>query len=180
MAQFQESSSQPYMYTLYLYITNPENCELVSLYNKKVSSHNEQLLMNSFVDSGFDLFVPKTQTMVANKVNKVDFEIKCEMVKHVGTLKVPSAFYLYPRSSISKGNLRLANSVGIIDSGYRGNIIGMFDVIYNDNSVILDSYNRVLQICSPTLEPFKVVIVNSDSELSSTPRNTGGFGSTGL
>jgi dUTP pyrophosphatase len=179
MAQFQQQQPQPYMYTLYVYV-NQEDCELFSLYNKKVNSHNEQLLLNSFVDSGFDLFVPKTQTMVANKVNKVDFEIKCEMVKHVGTQKVPSAFYLYPRSSISKGNLRLANSVGIIDSGYRGNIIGMFDVIYNDHSVFLEAHSRILQICTPTLEPFKVVIVHSDRELSSTPRNTGGFGSTGV
>ena len=39
------------------------------------------------------------------------------------------SYYLYPRSSVStKTPLRLANSVGIIDSGYRGNIKAVFDI----------------------------------------------------
>ena len=42
----------------------------------------------------------------------------------------PTAYYLYPRSSMgSKTPLRLSNSVGIIDAGYRGNIIGVVDNI---------------------------------------------------
>jgi dUTPase len=39
---------------------------------------------------------------------------------------------------------------------------------------------RMFQICSPTLEPFLVEIVDSEDELGSTERGNGGFGSTGL
>ncbi len=42
-----------------------------------------------------------------------------------------------------------------------------------------ESNLRLLQICTPTLEPFKVVLVNDDSALSNTQRGEGGFGSTG-
>ena len=59
---------------------------------------------------------------------------------------------MYPRSSLSKTMLRLANSVGIIDAGYRGHLIGMFDVINNEeNSQYTEScyngniYDRYLQ-----------------------------------
>ena len=41
------------------------------------------------------------------------------------------AYYLFPRSSISKTPLRLANSIGLIDGGYRGELVGMVDNIYD-------------------------------------------------
>ena len=42
----------------------------------------------------------------------------------------PCGYYLYPRSSTgSKTPLRLSNSIGVIDSGYRGNLIACFDNI---------------------------------------------------
>jgi dUTPase len=66
--------------------------------------------------------------------------------------KQDCGFYLYPRSSISKTNLRLANSVGIIDSGYRGNILAIFDILQNDNvSTTIEKHSRLLQICSGDL-----------------------------
>ena len=86
----------------------------------------------------------------------------------------PTAFYLYPRSSISKTNFRLANNVGIIDSGYRGNIGAYFDCKCNTKIV---KNQRLLQICSNTLEPFYVVLVDN---LNITERGKNGFGSSGL
>ena len=103
-----------------------------------------------------------------------------------GTVMTPVGFYLYPRSSISNTSVRLANNVGIIDSGYRGCLAGMFDVVSRVTSgfeqggfLRLLSYHRLLQICSPTLEPFTVEMVFAESELGTTNRGIGGFGSTG-
>jgi dUTP pyrophosphatase len=86
----------------------------------------------------------------------------------------PSAFYLYPRSSISSTPLRLANSVGIIDSGYRGEIKACFDSM---DTYSVKKNQRLVQLCTPTLEPMYVLVVNA---LTETARGQGGFGSTGV
>ena len=87
-----------------------------------------------------------------------------------------TGYYLYPRSSLSKTNLRLANSVGIIDAGYRGNVCGIFDCL---QSGFLPAHARLVQICAPNLAPILLEIVDSVEKLSApTERGTGGFGST--
>jgi dUTP pyrophosphatase len=93
---------------------------------------------------------------------------------------VPVAFYLYPRSSTgTKTPLRLANSVGIIDSGYRGPLIAAFDNGNEDDFQIQDK-QRLVQICAPDLSyPIYVILVDSEEELGKTNRGSGGFGSTG-
>jgi dUTP pyrophosphatase len=89
------------------------------------------------------------------------------------------SYYLYPRSSLSKTPLRLANSVGIIDAGYRGNLIVALDHINrdykNEETYTIENGTRLVQICSPSLESFDFKLVN---ELSETKRGAGGFGST--
>ena len=174
-----ELENQP-NYVLYFYVDS-EFEELKEVYNTKVSEHNESLLLNPHPDSGFDLFVAEDQNMSTEHVNKVNLRVKCKMVK-VGANgeETPTAFYMYPRSSISKQYLRLANNVGIIDSGYRGNLCGMFDVIYKNEEHVCEKHTRLLQICTPTLDPFRIVMVCSDTELGETQRSDGGFGSTGL
>ena len=138
------------------------------LYEEAARVHNLEVETNQYANSGFDL--PLADDVIMSGLHKEDYRIKCAMYN--GT--TPSAFYLYPRSSISKTPLRLANSVGIIDRGYRGNICAMFDV---RDSLIATKGQRLVQICEPGLEPFKVMIV---SELNETLRGEGGFGSTGL
>lgn len=165
-------------YTLYLSVQNCSE-DLQQLYRDNALKHNENIYHNDFPDSGFDVFVPKEQILSHEQVNKVDLFIKCEMVHHVNRENIPSGFYLYPRSSISKTKFRLANNVGIIDSGYRGNLGAMFDVVYLSEEVKCEKHTRLVQICAPTLKRVKVVIVDSDSELSTTRRGSGGFGSTG-
>ena len=93
----------------------------------------------------------------------------------------PVGYYLYPRSSTgSKTPLRMANSVGIIDSGYRGNIIAVFDNWLDDDYTVQAS-SRVVQLCPPNLtHPIVVRLVNEESELGVTTRGNGGFGSTGI
>ena len=130
-------------------------------------------------DSGLDLFFHEDKLIKSGETLFIDFGIKCEM-EQVSTSwdsePLPSvSYYLYPRSSISKTPLRMANSVGIIDAGYRGNICAFVDNIKNEPYRI-DQGTRLFQICSPTLEPIEYTIVNS---LSETSRGSGGFGSTG-
>ena len=101
-------------------------------------------------------------------------------------------FYLYPRSSISKTRMRLANSVGIIDAGYRGDLIAAVDTIglfgstdiwhvWKETLSPIKKNDRYFQVCAPDLSPFLVHIVPTEAGLGSpTARGTGGFGSTGV
>ena len=146
----------------------------------------------TLIDAGIDLFVPKTINITNNtRSNKLDMGIVCSMTYHDSFgLNIPCGFYLYPRSSTgSKTPLRLSNSVGIIDAGYRGNIIACFDNI-DPHTLVEHCYqtkvnDRLVQICAPNLiYPISVEIVSSLAELDSdikgiNTRGTGGFGSTG-
>ena len=148
--------------------------------------YSSALLQRNPEDSGFELFNPSTLD-VSQGIIKIDYQVKCAMYElgHI-PLSVafenrhklkPQGFYLYARSSIAKTNLRLANSVGIIDSGYRGNIGAFFDV---SSSCTLEEKNRYVQICHPSLDPFEVIMVYNESDLGTTRRGAGGFGSTGV
>ena len=168
-------------YRLYLYVDS-EYRDLNEIYDSKIQDHNEVIYDNEnpHKDSGFDLYNPEELIMKVNECNKMNLRVKRAMVRLLNdNLEVPCGFYLYPRSSISKTKFRLANNVGIIDSGYRGNLCGMFDVVNSVKEVLCPSHLRLLQICSPTLAPFEIVKVQSDTELGTTHRGSGGFGSTG-
>lgn len=119
-------------------------------------------------DSGFDLFVPEDITIPPNSTGTIDHRISCEPLFAGG-------YYLYPRSSISKTPLRLANSVGIIDNGYRGHLMAKVDNRSNEPFTVRRG-ERLFQLCHPSLLPLKVKFVDS---LSSTERGAGGFGSSG-
>ena len=191
---------------LKLLVTGSNN--LKNMYYAAVNKHNNNLLNNRYIDSGFDLFLPEHENpneydkwgdticffgtgWNVNPVNKVDFKVKCSAQMMCDTGKVFSTgYHMYPRSSLSKTKLRLANSVGIIDSGYRGNLIGMFDVVNIDENLQekdrdADYYakvnDRLLQICAPGLVPIYVEIIEDIYELDTeTERGEGGFGSTGF
>ena len=137
------------------------------MYEEAAKLHNAEVETNPYANSGFDL--PLFTDVCMSGLHKEDYMVKAAMYEG----ETPSAFYLYPRSSISKTELRLANSVGIIDRGYRGNLCAMFDV---KTPFVATKGQRFVQICEPSLEPFKVLIVD---ELDSTKRGEGGFGSTG-
>ena len=178
--------------------------ELKQKYIDAVKTHNNNITCDpNIVDAGFDLFAPCNEGINsdvdtleffgeghANKpsVNKLDFNVCCaaQMMKSDGKC-FNTGFYMYPRSSLSKTKLRLSNSVGIIDAGYRGHLIGMFDVVNltpKSNNITPDyignKFDRYVQICAPGLVPILVEIVNSKEDLGDkTERGEGGFGSTG-
>jgi dUTP pyrophosphatase len=124
-------------------------------------------------DSGLDLFFPERVEVDPHTTKFIDLGIQCEAMNDNGEKSV--SYYLYPRSSISKTPLRMANSVGIIDAGYRGNIMVAVDNI-SDMPYVVEKGQRLFQICGPTLESIEMKIVN---ELSNTDRGNNGFGSTG-
>jgi len=165
---------------------NPENEELNELYKSHVKAHNESIQNTPFPNSGFDLIVPDFHIFdKLNKTTMLSMEIKSEMIYYnsiTNTIE-SSPYYMYPRSSLSKTPLMLANHTGIIDSGYRGWLIGAFRCLYftdEPEQYTLEKHTRLLQICHPSLCPIHVVIVNNEKELTTTQRGEGGFGSTGL
>ena len=95
-----------------------------------------------------------------------------------------------PRSSISKYNLILTNSVGTIDSGYRGNILARFKYIAQPEDYvpihglkIMINYDKIYKIGDRIAQLIafgqnKTTLRYKD-ELSMTERNDGGFGHTG-
>jgi dUTPase len=174
-----------YMY-LKLYIDDTN--DLKNRYIDAALNHNNKILNsnNLFLDAGFDLFNPSRKVFYSNQmssVNKIDHNVICsaQMVNSFNKV-YNTGYYMYPRSSISKTKLRLANATGIIDAGYRGHLMGMFDLInLSDNEeYVVEKHDRLLQICAPGLIPILVEVVNQINELGcETQRGTGGFGSSG-
>lgn len=170
--------SEKYDYIALLKVSS-QNDDLLEQYKTRIENHNNKICTEKFADSGFDLLVPDNEIFENSiKTKFINFQIKCEMAYYDCKVKqiTQSPYYIYPRSSISKTPLMLANHVGIIDSGYRGDLIGAFRCLEKEYNV--ESNTRLLQICHPSLCPVYVVIV-PENELSNTERGSGGFGSTG-
>jgi len=129
-------------------------------------------------DSGFDLFVTEDVTIPAGARSFViDLNISCEAFTDKDK-EHNISYYLYPRSSMgAKTPLRLSNSVGIIDSGYRGNIMAIVDNLDHAHDYQVNVGSRLFQLCSPILSKITYEMSNS---LSNTVRGEGGLGSTGL
>jgi dUTP pyrophosphatase len=84
---------------------------------------------------------------------------------------------VFPRSSVRNYNLSMANSVGVIDSGYRGEIM----VTFNFNSRTPDNtiYQVSDRIAQLLIIPVPLIQYKEVDELSETQRGTDGHGSTG-
>lgn len=172
--------------------------ELVEVYREAVDKHNAATRDNLYYNSGFDLFLPDDAVFSGPlQTRMLDLEVKGEMIytrifvstdknNVVGAVSIPSPYYLYPRSSIAKTPLMLANHTGIIDAGYRGNLIAATRWLVNSASdepsevspYCVNKHTRLFQVCHPSLCPIFVVLV-PETELTSTARGEGGFGSTG-
>ena len=120
-------------------------------------------------DAGLDLFIIDSLTIPPGETAIIKSNIACE-----NTDEMP--YLLMPRSSISKTPLRQCNSVGLIDAGYRGEIMAAVDNI-KDIPYTVEPGQRLFQLVSMDGSPITFEIV---SELSQTDRGDGGFGSTGI
>ena len=124
----------------------------------------------------FWTFSPGETRLINLGIRCAAYEMQTRKDYNETTYLAPQAFYIYPRSSIYKTPLRLANGTGIIDNGYRGNLKAAFDNI-KPQTYVLKKHVRLLQICMPNLSPFKVKLVN---KLETTERGANGFGSSGV
>ena len=141
---------------------------LLDVYNLAIEKHNNSILTDEYPNSGFDLFIPNDMICTGGAVTFLNHGVKCRM-------KDNSGYYLYPRSSISKTPLMMANSTGIIDAGYRGDIIGAVRNFSQD--YVVEKNTRLFQICHASFKQYKVSIV---IQLDETTRGEGGFGSTNI
>ena len=119
-------------------------------------------------DAGLDLFIIENQTIEAGSSMRIHLGRSCENLDS-------KPYLLMARSSISKTPIRLSNSVGLIDAGYRGEIMAAVDNI-KDYSYNIKKGQRLFQLVSMTGEAIQF---NLAETLSDSSRGEGGFGSTG-
>ncbi len=131
-------------------------------------------------NAGFDLY--STETLhVGEQAAFIPFGVKVRLIKveqHPrggDPVRSDSHFWLLPRSSIYKTGLIMANSVGVIDSSYRGELKAPVWSMTGTSKVEVG--DRLFQIVAPDMGWIRNVrIVDS---LPETQRGEGGFGSTG-
>lgn len=149
-----------------------DNAELRQLIQKQIDNHR-------YTDSGFDIpMLAQDITPNKNGVATLRFQMKA-----AATLQQsPSPFLILPRSSISNSPFRMTNSVGLIDMGYRGELMAKVDVLDHYEPFTVLEGQRFFQLCRPDFRPWTCIqLMNSESELPKAPdsRGSGGFGSTG-
>lgn len=120
-------------------------------------------------DAGYDLKARKETSV---------FPQDTEFIPTGVCVEIPSGYVglLFPRSSISKTPLRMANSCGVIDSGFTGEIKVP---LYNTSEVEIrdiEQYDKIAQLVIVPCMNFELEQVD---ELDDTERGEGGFGSTG-
>jgi len=138
----------------------PFNAEVKQMYENHGYFHDG--------DAGLDLFVINEQTISAGETTLIHLQIACENTEN-------RPYLVMSRSSIGKTPLRLANAVGLIDAGYRGEIMAVVDNIKKEDYTV-EPGQRLFQLVAMDGSPIYFELVE---ELSDTTRGGGGFGSTG-
>jgi dUTP pyrophosphatase len=121
-------------------------------------------------DAGMDLVAT---SIISNTSTQITYGIGL-------ALEIPKGFVglIFPRSSVRKTRLMLSNCVGVVDSGYRGELQATFNKINND-SVSENDYKVGDRIAQIMIIPHPSIEFEEADELSDTERGEGGFGSTG-
>jgi dUTP pyrophosphatase len=122
-------------------------------------------------DAGWDLYVDRYHIFDDDKPNP-------KMLCKFGiALEIPRGYVglVFPRSSVYKTSLRLSNAVGVIDSGFRGQVKAVFDY-HNFLDGIFKKGDRAAQIVFIKLPDVELIQVD---ELSKSQRGEGGYGSSG-
>lgn len=132
----------------------------------KILEGGEIPLNSNALDVGYDLKARKVE----------EFEDYIKVYSGI-SVSPPKGFHieLFPRSSVYKKGLYMANGIGLIDPNYTGEIIGIF--YKKNNYKLFNIGERFAQLVFRKTVKVKFVEV---SELSDTDRGIGGFGSTGV
>ena len=95
------------------------------------------------------------------------------------SFEIPEGYVglVFPRSSISKYHLSLANAVGVVDSGYRGEVMIRFKKTEDHWSS--NYYNEGDKVAQLIVMPYPQIELIEVAELGETERGAGGFGSSG-
>ena len=119
-------------------------------------------------DAGLDLVAVSIKENTTFQVT-YGLGISCE---------IPSGYVglIYPRSSIRKYELVLSNSVGVVDSGYRGELQATFN---KTNGLLSMMYRIGERVCQMVIVPYPMIEVEEAADLEPSERGEGGFGSTG-
>ena len=119
-------------------------------------------------DAGLDLVAT---SIISNTTFQVTYGLGI-------ALEIPNGFVglVFPRSSIRNTELTLSNSVGVIDSGYRGELQATFNKLNGLDSIAYNVGDRVVQLI---IIPHPTTEFEEVNELNNTERGAGGFGSTG-
>lgn len=122
-------------------------------------------------DAGYDL----TATGISTQINECG---QLVLVYHTDiAVEIPEGYtgFLFPRSSIYKKSLALTNSVGVIDSGYRGEIMAVFKTTTDVVPAVYKEGERFAQLVIMPTPDFEVI---ETEELSDSDRGEGGYGSS--
>lgn len=159
------------MSNLYIYTPIPE---LRALLKKQLTKHR-------YADSGFD--IPMMERIMRDGEKTVKFNLGIYVACMDHYYANPQPCLLLPRSSIYKTPYRMCNSIGLIDSGYRGEVSAVTDNINTyQNTENIPEGTRLFQLCSHNFLPWThIYIVDTMEELPKAKdnRGEGGFGSTG-
>lgn len=100
------------------------------------------------------------------------------VVYHSGlAVEIPEGYVglLFPRSSIAKKSIFMTNGVGVIDSGYRGEIMAKMHVTTDAAPAVYKIGEKFAQLI---IMPLQNIIVNEVANLSDSDRGEGGYGSS--
>ena len=152
-----------------MYLKEKRNMKLkIKTFNKDIFKMYENHNHFHPGDSGLDIYIIENQIINPGETIRLKLGISCENLD-------AKSYFLMPRSSLSKTPLRLANSVGLIDAGYRGEIMAAVDNI-KDFAYEVEIGQRLFQIVAMD---GSAIHFELGDHLSETTRGADGFGSTG-
>lgn len=142
---------------------------------KNIPAYNYTLIAPSHENAGIDFAANEDWFGVpGDKAHLLDLGVRAMLV-NLAT-RQPVHYWLLPRSSIYKTGHIMANSVGVIDSSYRG-VLKAPVVATVNGATGFKRGERYFQIVAPDMGQIRLVC--SMADLPTSARGEGGFGSTG-